>query len=178
MVGRQSLVIRIIGHRALVLLGALDWKEWRAGLDLCRYNLSMAHVKSYRELEVYRITSDAANRIFHITKDFPKEEMYSLTDQVRRSSRSVGAQIAEGWGKRRYEKHFIKKLTDADAEQLETQHWIETARQCQYISQENSLALLRKYASIGKMLNSMISKAHLFCHNKKESSNLTPHTNH
>lgn len=69
-------------------------------------------------------------------KKFPKEEMYSLTDQVRRSSRSIGAQIAEAWGKRKYERHFVSKLTDADGEQLETQHWIETALDCSYVSAE------------------------------------------
>lgn len=89
--------------------------------------------------------------------------MYSLTDQIRRSSRSIGAQIAEAWGKRQYEKHFISKLTDADAEQLEAQHWIEMSHDCQYISMEMSNELLNKCTTIGKMLNSMINKAELFC---------------
>lgn len=84
----------------------------------------MEYVKSFRELEVYRLARQLSKEIFEISKTFPKEEMYSLTDQVRRSSRSIGGQIAEAWGKRRYEKHFISKLTDADGEQLETQHWI------------------------------------------------------
>lgn len=89
--------------------------------------------------------------------------MYSLTDQVRRSSRSVGAQIAESWGKRRYEKHFISKLTDADGEQLETQHWIEVALDCGYISNEVAANFLKQYTSIGNMLNSMILKSVSFC---------------
>lgn len=87
----------------------------------------MAHAKSYSELDVYKLARQLAADIFKISKNFPKEEMYSLTDQIRRSSRSIGAQLAEAWAKRRYEKHFISKLTDADGEQQETKHWIETA---------------------------------------------------
>lgn len=102
-------------------------------------------------------------KIYELTKTFPREEMYSLTDQVRRCSRSVGAQIAEAWAKRRYEKHFISKLTDADGEQQETQHWIETALDCDYLRKTQGKNLLQRYASIGKMLNSMIDKASQFC---------------
>ena len=123
----------------------------------------MEYVKSFRELEVYKLSRQLAKEIFEISKKFPKEEMYSLTDQVRRSSRSVGAQIAEAWAKRRYEKHFISKLTDADGEQQETQHWIETAVDCSYISMDTANNLLSQYASIGKMLNSMINKSSSFC---------------
>ena len=123
----------------------------------------MEYVKSFRELEVYKLSRLLSKQIFDITKKFPKEEMYSLTDQVRRSSRSIGAQISEAWGKRRYEKHFVSKLTDADGEQLETQHWIETALDCSYITNETAGELLQQYASIGKMLNSMISKSSSFC---------------
>ncbi len=90
----------------------------------------MEYVKGYRELEVYKLSRQLAKEIFEVSKKFPKEEMYSLTDQVRRSSRSVGAQIAEAWAKRKYEKHFVSKLTDADGEQQETQHWIETSLDC------------------------------------------------
>ena len=89
--------------------------------------------------------------------------MYSLTDQIRRSSRSIGAQIAESWAKRKYEKHFVSKLTDADGEQLETQHWIEIALDCSYLSIEIASSLLSQYASVGRMLNSMITKAEFFC---------------
>ena len=84
----------------------------------------MTYAKSFRELEVYKLSRELAGEIFQISKSFPKEETYSLTDQIRRSSRSIGAQIAEAWAKRRYEKHFISKLTDADGEQQETQHWL------------------------------------------------------
>lgn len=92
----------------------------------------LAYAKSHRNLIVYRKSRALASEIFDITKKFPKEETYSLTDQIRRSSRSVGDQIAEAWGKRLYERHFTSKLTDADAEQLETQHWIEIAFDCGY----------------------------------------------
>lgn len=122
----------------------------------------MEHAKSYRDLEVYKLARQLAHEIFEVSKTFPKEEMYSLTDQIRRSSRSVGAQIAEAWGKRRYEKHFISKLTDSDGEQLETQHWIETAFDCAYISDIQCKDWLKRYDSVGRMLNSMINKANQF----------------
>ena len=89
--------------------------------------------------------------------------MFSLTDQIRRSSRSVGAQIAEAWAKRRYEVHFISKLTDADGEQLETQHWLETGLDCDYIPKDVVDAFLEKYAEIGRLLGGMMAKADLFC---------------
>jgi len=88
----------------------------------------LGHAESFRDLVVYKNARKLAKSIFELTKSFPKEEMYSLTDQVRRSSRSVGAQIAEAWAKRRYKKHFVSKLADADGEQQETQHWIGNGR--------------------------------------------------
>jgi four helix bundle protein len=88
--------------------------------------------------------------------------MYSLTNQVRRSSRSIGAQIAEAWAKRKYEKHFISKLTDADGEQMKTQHWIDTAVDCAYLSRQVADLLMNKCTSIGNMLDSMIRKAKWF----------------
>jgi four helix bundle protein len=126
----------------------------------------MEYVKNFRELEVYKLSRQLSKQIFEVSSRFyrdPKEEMYSLTDQIRRSSRSVGAQIAEAWAKRKYEKHFVSKLTDSDGEQLETQHWIETALDCLYISNELANDLLQQCATVGKMLNSMISKAESFC---------------
>jgi four helix bundle protein len=123
----------------------------------------MAYVKSFRDLEVYKLAREVSKDIYMITKGFPIEERYSLTDQVRRSSRSVGAQIAESWGKRRYENHFISKLSDADSEQLETQHWIEVSLECGYLNSEKSQDLLQKCESIGKMLQSMIDKSSTFC---------------
>jgi four helix bundle protein len=98
-----------------------------------------------------------------LSKTFPKEEAYSLTDQIRRCSRSVGAQIAEAWGKRQYERHFVSKLTDADAEQLETQHWIEVACDCGYVSRDECAAILETLHEVGRMLHAMIAKAAQFC---------------
>ena len=121
------------------------------------------HAKSYKDLEVYKLARQLSLEIFEASKSFPKEEMYSLTDQIRRSSRSVGAQIAEAWAKRRYEKHFISKLTDADGEQQETKHWIETALDCNYISLVQGKEWLERYASVGKMLYSMMNKSEQFC---------------
>jgi four helix bundle protein len=94
------------------------------------------HAKSFRDLEAYQKAKALAQDIYNLIKTFPKEEPYSLTDQVRRSSRSVGAQIAEAWGKRRYERHFVSQLRDADAEQMETQHWLDVAASGQYLSQD------------------------------------------
>jgi four helix bundle protein len=123
----------------------------------------MLYVKSYKELEVYKKSRIMAREIFELTRDFPKVEKYSLVDQVLRSSRSIGAQIAEAWGKRRYEKLFISKLTDADSEQHETQHWIEISYECEYIDQQKMDDLIKQCEAIGKMLYSMIDKSSSFC---------------
>ena len=123
----------------------------------------MSYVERFEDLNVYKMSRQLSERIYILSKDFPKEEMYSLTDQIRRSSRSIGAQIAESWGKRRYEKHFISKLTDADAEQLETQHWIKTALDCKYLTDEAASNLLNECSGIGKMLSTMMIKSASFC---------------
>jgi len=123
----------------------------------------MEHANSFKDLVVYQKARTLTKSVFEITKTFPKEEMYSLTDQIRRSSRSIGAQIAEAWGKRRYEKHFISKLTDADAEQLETQHWIIIAQDCEYLTREQFETINQNLSEIGRMLYSMMNKAKQFC---------------
>lgn len=123
----------------------------------------MEYVKSFRDLHVYKLARNLSKAIFEVSKTFPKEETYSLVDQMRRSSRSVGAQISESWAKRKYEKHFISKLTDADGEQLETQHWLEVAADCSYITPNVAKELIMQCNAIGKMLNSMISKSGTFC---------------
>ena len=119
--------------------------------------------RCFRDLIVYRKAREVSRLIFEASKSFPKEETYSLIDQVRRSSRSIGAQIAEAWGKRRYERHFISKLTDADAEQLETQHWLETAVDSGYLEERQAEKMCDMLREIGKMLNSMIVNADSFC---------------
>ena len=123
----------------------------------------LGHARSFRDLLVYRKARAVAKEVFEISKGFPKEEMYSLTNQVRRSSRSIGGQIAEAWAKRRYERHFISKLTDADGEQLETQHWIDTAEDCGYLPSLRTTQLNNELSEIGRMLGSMIKKAEQFC---------------
>ena len=126
-------------------------------------------IESFRDLIVYQKAFDLQQQIFSITKVFPKEEMYSLTDQVRRSSRSIGANICEAWQKRHYAAHFVSKLTDSDAEQAETQHWIDTALACEYISPEIQNQLLTKCREIGKILGSMIAYPEKFCKSSRKS---------
>jgi four helix bundle protein len=123
----------------------------------------LKHAGSFRDLIVYQKSRKLAKEIMEITQSFPKDEKFSLIDQVRRSSRSIGANIAESWAKRRYEKHFISKLTDSDGEQMETQHWIGTALDCGYIDQKTNLQLIEKCLEIGRMLNGMMDKADMFC---------------
>src|SRR6266849_1100079 len=124
---------------------------------------AMNHAGSFRDLVVYRKAKEVSRAIFELSKSFPKEETYSLTDQIRRAVRSIGAQIAEAWAKRRYERHFVSKLSDADAEQMETQHWVSEAYDCHYIDSEQAKALLAELQQVGRMLNSMMEKPHLFC---------------
>lgn len=129
----------------------------------------LAHAQSFRDLIVYQKSRQLQKDIFKLTKSFPREEMFSLSDQIRRSSRSIGANIAEAWAKRRYEKHFISKLTDSDGEQMETQHWIETALECEYIDSKTSSQLIQNCLEIGRMLGSMMDKAEMFCGEPRRS---------
>lgn len=114
----------------------------------------------HQELEVYRMAFDAAMDIFDRTKSFPKEEVYSLTDQIRRSSRSVCANIAEAWRKRRYDAAFIAKLNDAEGEAAETQTWLEFTVKCGYIDRDEARRLFTAYDSIIAMLLSMANNSH------------------
>ncbi|KYC34687.1 four helix bundle protein [Scytonema hofmannii PCC 7110] len=114
------------------------------------------HIKNHKDLEVYKLAFDAAMKIFEESKKFPVEERYSLTDQIRRSSRSVCANLAESWRKRMYEAAFVAKLSDCSAEAAETQTWIEFAVQCKYLDVEAGRELYKTYNSILAMLVSMI----------------------
>ena len=125
--------------------------------------MTTGYARSFKDLRVYQKAREVSRALFKLSRTFPKEEMYSLTDQVRRAARSVGAQIAEAWGKRRYEKHFVSKLTDADAEQMETQHWVGEALDCGYILPADATQLNSGLEEIGRMLNSMIEKSDQFC---------------
>ena len=119
--------------------------------------MSGERLRTHQDLEVYRTAFDAAMRIFELTKRFPKEETYSLTDQIRRSSRSVCANVAEAWRKRRYPAAFVSKLNDAEAEAAETQVWLEFACSCNYLAAENSRELYVAYDHIlGKLVNMLL----------------------
>jgi len=123
----------------------------------------LKHAGSFRDLIVYQKSRKLAKEIKELAQSFPNDEKFSLIDQVRRSSRSIGANIAESWAKRRYEKHFISKLTDSDGEQMETQHWIGIALDCEYIDEKTNNQLVAKCLEIGRMLNGMMDKADMFC---------------
>ncbi|MGQ9494145.1 MAG: four helix bundle protein [Anaerolineae bacterium] len=117
----------------------------------------MSRIQSHEELDVYGLAARAAMHIFEVTKGFPREEIYSLTDQMRRSSRSVCANIAEAWRKRRYGAAFALKLNDAEAEAAETQTWIRFAVDCGYLAPETGSELHQTYDHIiGKLVNMMI----------------------
>ena len=105
-------------------------------------------IKSHNDLEVYRKAFESAMLVFELSKKFPKEETYSLTDQIRRSSRSVCANLAEAWRKRRYEGAFIGKLSDSETEAAETQVWLEFAVKCSYCDREQAAALYKHYDEI------------------------------
>ena len=116
-------------------------------------------VTSFEDLDVYQLAFKLQQQIFELSKTWPKDEQYSLTDQVRRSSRSIGANIAEAWAKRRYAAHFVSKLTDADGEQNETRHWLKTALACDYLGTEQHADLDERCKRIGAMLGRMMADA-------------------
>jgi four helix bundle protein len=117
-----------------------------------RWNI-VARIRSHRDLEVYQLAFDAAMDIFRLSKGFPREEVYSLTDQIRRSSRSVCANVAEAWRRRRYEGSFVYKLNDSEAEAAETQTWLEFAVKCDYLKAEVARPLYETYDRIlGKIV--------------------------
>jgi four helix bundle protein len=131
-----------------------------------KFNLTNK-IKSARDLEVYKLAFAAAMEIFNITKSFPAEEKYSLTDQIRRASRSVCSNLGEAWRKRRYRAVFVNKLTDSQQEASETQTWLDFCLACEYINSITFSDLDRKYEQILGMLNSMEIKADKFCFPKE-----------
>ena len=120
-------------------------------------------INSFRDLIVYQKAYQAAMEIFQVTQTFPKEEKYSLTDQIRRSSRSITSNIAEAWSKRIYPKSFVSKLSDSLGEEYETENWLDYSRDCNYITTETYSKLMENYAEIRKMLISMINTPEKFC---------------
>jgi len=115
-------------------------------------------ILSHRDLEVFQLAFELAMRVFEHSRAFPREERYALTDQVRRSSRSVCANLAEGWRKRRYAAAFVNKLNDAEAEAAETQVWLDFAVTCGYLEAEPVRTLSEQYESVIKMLVTMINR--------------------
>ena len=123
----------------------------------------MSKIESFKDLIVYQKAYKLAMEIFEISKSFPKEEKYSLTDQIRRSSRSVTACIAESWAKRRYERAFVNKLTDSLGEEFETEGWLDYSKDCKYIQKETHEKFLSEYDEVRKMLISMINNPEKWC---------------
>lgn len=121
--------------------------------------------KSFRDLNVYKLARESAGAVFQLSKRFPVEERYSLTDQIRRSTRAVKAMIAEAWARRRYKAAFINKIDEALGEAMETQSWLDDALDCEYISKARFQDLDSRYQHIGAMLNKMMDRTDDFCKN-------------
>ena len=119
--------------------------------------------QSFRDMEVYQESFLLQQEIFKMSKQLPADERFSLTDQIRRSSRSIGANIAESWAKRRYPAHFLSKLTDADGELQETLHWIRSAVAYSYLSEAEAEKLTDKASMVGRLLGSTINNYESFC---------------
>ncbi|MDQ0784342.1 four helix bundle protein [Chryseobacterium sp. W4I1] len=134
----------------------------------------MLTVKFHQDLKVFQQSFEIAMQIYTLSKSFPKEELYSLTDQIRRSSRSVSANISEAWGKRKYEKSFIAKLTDSEGEARETQTWLQFALAYNYINEEQFNNLNNQYNQIIGMLVNMMNQSESWCsfspENKREEN--------
>jgi four helix bundle protein len=120
-------------------------------------------ILSFKELRFYQLAFELQQEIFETSKRFPAEERYALTDQIRRASRSIGANISEAWQKRRYVAHFVSKLTDLDGEQVETRHWLDTVMACDYISGQDQKSMLTKCSRIGQMLGTIMADADKWC---------------
>ena len=123
----------------------------------------MSQINSFRDLIVYQKAYKLAMEIFELSKTFPKEERYSLTDQIRRSSRSVTSNICEAWAKRIYVKSFVSKLSDSLGEEHETEGWLDYSLDCKYIDKEQHTMLLIGYDEVRKMLISMMNNPEKFC---------------
>jgi four helix bundle protein len=120
--------------------------------------------RGYRDLKVYQLAYSLALEIFEVSRLFPPEEKYSLTDQIRRCSRSVPANLAEAWRKRKYEKAFISKLVDSLSEATEVEVWLDFCKDLTYIDVTKHQYLSEKYEEVQKMLNSMVEQPEKFCH--------------
>src|SRR5438067_5675957 len=126
-----------------------------------------ARINTHKDLEVYQRSFKAGMDVFRLSKEFPREEMYSLTDQIRKSSRSVSANLAEAWRKRRYQASFISKLSDAETEAAETQVWLEYAVACDYLDRDTAADLYRRYNQILATIVGMIDHCETWIIRKK-----------
>ncbi len=131
-------------------------------------------LNSAKDLEVYKKAYRVSMEIYRLSKAWPIEERYSLTGQVRRSSRSVCSNLREAWAKRRYEAHFVSKLSDCDGENSETDTWLDYARDCGYLSEETHRVLASLVSEVGKMLGAMLSTPQPFLLSDHKKSPLTP----
>jgi len=122
----------------------------------------MSLPRGFKDLKAYQLAYDLAMQVFVVSKNFPADEKYSLTDQIRRSSRSAAANIAEGYRKKQYPKMFVSKMADADGEATETQVWLDFARDCGYLSPQIQRKLTTGYEELGRMLGSMIVRPERF----------------
>lgn len=123
------------------------------------------YAKSAKDLEVYKLAYEQAMETFSVSKDFPREEKYSLTDQIRRASRSVCSNLREAWSKRKYIANFASKLTDCDGENSETETWLDFAKDCRYLNEEIHNRMIQRNHRIGQMLGKMINNPETFCKN-------------
>lgn len=119
--------------------------------------------RGYRDLKVYRLSYQLTLEIFEVTKTFPNDERCSLTDQIRRSTRSIPANIAEGWKKRKYGKMFVSKMIDAAGEAGETEVWLDFSKDCDYLNRNKHQELINSYDEVNRMLYGMIDKPDKFC---------------
>jgi four helix bundle protein len=122
----------------------------------------MSEIQGFRNLKVYQLAFHLAMEIFQLSKRFPREERYSLTDQIRRASRGVATNIGEGYRKKRYPKMFINKMSDADGEATETQVWLDFALECGYVIQADHKRLAAGYDEVGRMLGGMMAHPEKF----------------
>lgn len=123
----------------------------------------MAVIRSFRDLKVYQAAREEARKVFEATRSFPSEERFSLTDQIRRSSRAVNAMIAEAWARRRYQAAFVNKINEALGEAMETQAWLDHALDCGYLNPPKHREFDAAWQSIGEMLQKMMDRADTFC---------------
>ena len=123
----------------------------------------MAAISSFRDLDVYKISRENAKKIFLVTRNFPDDEKYSLTNQIRRSSRAVCAMLAEAWARRRYQAAFVNKINEALGEAMETQSWLDQAADCSYINAKQFQEMDSAWQRVGAMLNRMMERAETFC---------------